>query len=133
MASQKTPYEGHDLVGVVLEDVVPAVGEAVDLGVGEHLHPLGEKVVVEDEVLVAPANEDRLVGEPRQVPLDLGDQVEPAVARLQRGESVLDAALGAGLSGPGRLHDLLLTTEATVAEKPEKDAGGMPGGMPGGA
>jgi len=27
---------------------------------------------------------------------------------------------------------LLLTTEATVAEKPEKDAGGMPGGMPGG-
>jgi chaperonin GroEL len=29
---------------------------------------------------------------------------------------------------------LLLTTEATVAEKPEKDSGGggMPGGMPGG-
>jgi AraC family transcriptional regulator of adaptative response/methylated-DNA-[protein]-cysteine methyltransferase len=37
---------------------------------------------------------------------------DAAVARLQRGESVLDAALGAGLSGPGRLHDLLLTTEA---------------------
>lgn len=37
---------------------------------------------------------------------------EEALRRLRRGESVLDAALGAGLSGPGRLHDLLLTTEA---------------------
>lgn len=37
---------------------------------------------------------------------------DAALARLRDGESVLDAALGAGLSGPGRLHDLLLTTEA---------------------
>jgi chaperonin GroEL len=27
---------------------------------------------------------------------------------------------------------LLLTTEAMVADKPEKKGGGMPGGMPGG-
>ena len=31
---------------------------------------------------------------------------------LLRGESVLDAALAAGLSGPGRLHDLCVTLEA---------------------
>lgn len=37
---------------------------------------------------------------------------DEALNRLRRGESVLDAALGSGLSGPGRLHDLLLTTEA---------------------
>jgi AraC family transcriptional regulator of adaptative response/methylated-DNA-[protein]-cysteine methyltransferase len=37
---------------------------------------------------------------------------EAALARLRRGESVLDAALGAGLSGPGRLHDLLVSTDA---------------------
>ena len=32
--------------------------------------------------------------------------------RLREGDSVLDAALGAGLSGPGRLHDLCVTLEA---------------------
>ena len=31
---------------------------------------------------------------------------------LQNGESVLDAAIGAGLSGPGRLHDLCVSLEA---------------------
>jgi AraC family transcriptional regulator of adaptative response/methylated-DNA-[protein]-cysteine methyltransferase len=31
---------------------------------------------------------------------------------LRRGESVLDAALDSGLSGPGRLHDLCVTLEA---------------------
>ena len=31
---------------------------------------------------------------------------------LRRGQSVLDAALGSGLSGPGRLHDLCVTLEA---------------------
>jgi AraC family transcriptional regulator of adaptative response/methylated-DNA-[protein]-cysteine methyltransferase len=32
--------------------------------------------------------------------------------RLIFGDSVLDAALSTGLSGPGRLHDLMITTEA---------------------
>src|SRR4029077_8818938 len=31
---------------------------------------------------------------------------------LRKGETVLDAALDAGLSGPGRLHDLCVTLEA---------------------
>src|SRR5512145_2846442 len=32
--------------------------------------------------------------------------------RLLGGENILEAALGAGLSGPGRLHDLCVTLEA---------------------
>ncbi len=35
-----------------------------------------------------------------------------ALIRLQRGSTVLEAALETGLSGPGRLHDLMITTEA---------------------
>lgn len=38
--------------------------------------------------------------------------VAHAKALLRRGDSVLAAALGAGLSGPGRLHDLCVTLEA---------------------
>ena len=37
---------------------------------------------------------------------------EAALQRLAAGETVLDAAMSAGLSGPGRLHDLLITTTA---------------------
>jgi len=37
---------------------------------------------------------------------------EHAKQRLRDSASVLDAALGSGLSGPGRLHDLLVTVEA---------------------
>ncbi|MEZ5458136.1 MAG: methylated-DNA--[protein]-cysteine S-methyltransferase [Steroidobacteraceae bacterium] len=37
-----------------------------------------------------------------------------AVAALRRGDSVLEAAFAAGLSGPGRLHDLLVTLEAAT-------------------
>lgn len=35
-----------------------------------------------------------------------------ALERLRQGQTVLDSALSSGLSGPGRLHDLLITTEA---------------------
>jgi len=38
--------------------------------------------------------------------------VEHAKRRLRESASVLDTALDAGLSGPGRLHDLLVTIEA---------------------
>jgi AraC family transcriptional regulator of adaptative response/methylated-DNA-[protein]-cysteine methyltransferase len=38
--------------------------------------------------------------------------VEHAKRRLRESANVLDAALDAGLSGPGRLHDLLVTIEA---------------------
>jgi AraC family transcriptional regulator of adaptative response/methylated-DNA-[protein]-cysteine methyltransferase len=37
---------------------------------------------------------------------------EQALSRLRTGSNVLDASLDCGLSGPGRLHDLLITTEA---------------------
>jgi AraC family transcriptional regulator of adaptative response/methylated-DNA-[protein]-cysteine methyltransferase len=35
-----------------------------------------------------------------------------ALERLRQGQTVFDTALDSGLSGPGRLHDLLITTEA---------------------
>ena len=38
--------------------------------------------------------------------------LEYAKSRLQNNESVLDAALDSGLSGPGRLHDLFVTMES---------------------
>jgi AraC family transcriptional regulator of adaptative response/methylated-DNA-[protein]-cysteine methyltransferase len=37
---------------------------------------------------------------------------QAALDRLVAGNNVLDAALSVGLSGPGRLHDLLITTDA---------------------
>lgn len=37
---------------------------------------------------------------------------DTAIDRLKRGASVLEAAIDTGLSGPGRLHDLLVTTES---------------------
>lgn len=39
-------------------------------------------------------------------------QKDRALAALRRSSNVLDAALASGLSGPGRLHDLLVTCEA---------------------
>jgi len=47
-----------------------------------------------------------------------------ALDRLRQGQTVLDAALASGLSGPGRLHDLLITTEAmTPGEAKRKGLG----------
>jgi len=47
-----------------------------------------------------------------------------ALQRLLEGSTVLDAALSAGLSGPGRLHDLMITTEAlTPGEIRQRGAG----------
>ena len=40
--------------------------------------------------------------------------LEHAKAALERSRSVLDAALDAGLSGPGRLHDLFVTVEGVT-------------------
>lgn len=37
---------------------------------------------------------------------------DAAMQRLVAGSSVLDTSISVGLSGPGRLHDLLITTEA---------------------
>jgi AraC family transcriptional regulator of adaptative response/methylated-DNA-[protein]-cysteine methyltransferase len=43
---------------------------------------------------------------------------------LRRGESVLDAALDAGLSGPGRLHDLCVSLEAASPGELKRGGGG---------
>lgn len=48
-----------------------------------------------------------------------------ALRRLRSGESVLDAALGSGLSGPGRLHDLLVTTEAMTPGEARRQGAGV--------
>ena len=47
-----------------------------------------------------------------------------AIERLRQGQTVFDTALDSGLSGPGRLHDLLITTEAmTPGEARRKGSG----------
>jgi AraC family transcriptional regulator, regulatory protein of adaptative response / methylated-DNA-[protein]-cysteine methyltransferase len=48
--------------------------------------------------------------------------LEHARNLLRKGDNILDAALNAGLSGPGRLHDLCVTLEA--ASPGEMKAGG---------
>jgi AraC family transcriptional regulator of adaptative response/methylated-DNA-[protein]-cysteine methyltransferase len=49
-----------------------------------------------------------------------------ALQRLARGETVLDAALSSGLSGPGRLHDLLISTEALTPGEARRRGAGVP-------
>lgn len=47
-----------------------------------------------------------------------------ALERLRQGQTVLDSALDTGLSGPGRLHDLIISTEAmTPGEARRKGLG----------
>ena len=47
-----------------------------------------------------------------------------AMDRLRQGQTVLESALSSGLSGPGRLHDLLITTQAmTPGEAKRKGLG----------
>lgn len=47
-----------------------------------------------------------------------------ALERLRQGQTVLESALSSGLSGPGRLHDLLITTQAmTPGEAKRKGLG----------
>lgn len=47
-----------------------------------------------------------------------------ALERLRQGQTVFESALDSGLSGPGRLHDLLVTTEAmTPGEARRKGRG----------
>lgn len=51
--------------------------------------------------------------------------VESAKVRLRAGRSVLDAAWGAGLSGPGRLHDLFVNLEAVTPGEFKTRGGGL--------
>ena len=48
-----------------------------------------------------------------------------ALERLKRGSSVLDAALDTGLSGPSRLHDLMISTDALTPGEIRKHGEGV--------
>jgi AraC family transcriptional regulator of adaptative response/methylated-DNA-[protein]-cysteine methyltransferase len=48
-----------------------------------------------------------------------------AVDRLIAGHTVLDTSISIGLSGPGRLHDLLVTTEALTPGEARKRGAGV--------
>ena len=50
---------------------------------------------------------------------------DAALQRLAVGETVLDTALASGLSGPGRLHDLLITTDALTPGEIRKQGAGV--------
>lgn len=50
---------------------------------------------------------------------------EDAVQRLMQGFSVLDTSHATGLSGPGRLHDLLITTDALSPGELKRRCDGM--------
>ncbi len=50
---------------------------------------------------------------------------EAALERLRGGASVLDATLDVGLSGPGRLHDLLVTGEAVTPGEARRGGAGV--------
>jgi AraC family transcriptional regulator of adaptative response/methylated-DNA-[protein]-cysteine methyltransferase len=50
---------------------------------------------------------------------------EQAIERLKQGQSVLESALSSGLSGPGRLHDLLITTQAMTPGEAKRKALGV--------
>lgn len=51
--------------------------------------------------------------------------VEDAKRRLQGSQSVLEAAYGAGLSGPGRLHDLFVAVEAMTPGQYKAQGAGL--------
>lgn len=48
-----------------------------------------------------------------------------ALDRLKAGATVLDASLDAGLSGPGRLHDLLISTDAMTPGEARRQGRGV--------
>ncbi len=50
---------------------------------------------------------------------------DEAMKRLAAGESVLDSAISSGLSGPGRLHDLTVSTEALTPGEIRKKGRGV--------
>lgn len=48
-----------------------------------------------------------------------------ALERLKQGQTVLDSAIAIGLSGPGRLHDLLISTEAVTPGEARRRGSGV--------
>lgn len=60
---------------------------------------------------------------PKQFLKHLGK--EEAMIRLKQGQTVLDTAFDLGFSGPGRLHDLLVTTEAVTPGQARQSGHGV--------
>src|SRR5262245_54269015 len=56
MTHQKRANQSDDLVAGIFEHIVPRVRKRVNFCVGEAAPPLGEKLPVEDEVALAPAD-----------------------------------------------------------------------------
>jgi AraC family transcriptional regulator of adaptative response/methylated-DNA-[protein]-cysteine methyltransferase len=50
---------------------------------------------------------------------------QAAIGRLKNGTSVLESALDSGLSGPGRLHDLTISTDALTPGEIRKHGAGV--------
>lgn len=48
-----------------------------------------------------------------------------AMDRLRQGQTVLESALSSGLSGPGRLHDLIITTQAMTPGEAKRNGMGV--------
>lgn len=48
-----------------------------------------------------------------------------ALDRLRQGQTVLESALSSGLSGPGRLHDLLISTQAITPGEAKRKGHGV--------
>lgn len=48
-----------------------------------------------------------------------------ALERLRQGQTVLDSAIAIGLSGPGRLHDLIISTEAMTPGEARRKGHGV--------
>jgi len=50
---------------------------------------------------------------------------QAALERLRAGEPILETSIAAGLSGPGRLHDLMITTDALTPGEARKQGQGV--------
>src|SRR5947209_8079516 len=83
MLVQEPADQRHDLLGV-LQDVMPRVGEAVDLRVREAPLPLGQEVGVEHEILHPPTDEHGSVAEQRYRRLGRTDDLVARIAGRER-------------------------------------------------
>jgi len=106
----------HDMVADALRFLVEHQDEQPSLGrLAAHLDRSESHVqkVFQDQAGVSPKQFVRMLTRER------------ALARLREGASVLQAALDSGLSGPGRLHDLLIDTDALTPGEARRRAQGV--------
>ncbi|QDU69428.1 methylated-DNA--[protein]-cysteine S-methyltransferase [Engelhardtia mirabilis] len=105
-----------DRLATAIERIVAARGEPLDLdrlALDLGLSRARLDRVFREHVGLSPARLAQLV------------TLERARGALAGGEGVLGAALGSGLSGPGRLHDLFVTVEGVTPGEWKRRAGGV--------